>query len=444
MRNNGSVYVCKSDKNEKVVFEKNSNAMWSGDVGENGKIIGKGYGFIEVSPTHFIQFEGTFHNGIPEGSVSFNEYQRDHYGKFDNRTTNWQIQTGPFILGKAWFKSPKGLYGFIDADGNIIHDPIFNSVSDYNDEGISTVEKAGYNFLMNKNGTLLYFKPKGTIILDDMLDFCKKNPEFREAIGNTIMLAAENEPMRKLMDIEERFPELASRLLPFKNKLYNPKADSLMNAYNKAVNAAKGEVKYDDLKEYENVAQKFLKKTYDEFDPRNLRPKAKDLCCFCNIVRVLEIDFLKVVRSSNNYYIMDSKEIMFLNYDIYDAERECEMLKNEKTDFQEYATKAYDILKRRHSQYTDAKIDKAEKFDQMRLADLKKIKVGSRLRRYGVTGELVITGIVEAIDKSGKKMKVKIIELKDSQYEFIGKVGDVVWVNPYLDNFWRYVRPDSK
>lgn len=429
MRNNGSVYVYKSDKNEKVVFNKNSDAIWSGDVGENGKINGTGYGFIEVSPTHFIQFEGTFHNGLPEGGATFYEYQRDHYGKFDNRTTDWQIQTGTMVNGMLWFKNSKGLYGFIDADGNVICDPIFTNVSNFNNEGVASVEKEGYKFTMDKKGTLLYYDTENTIEVYDMMKFCHNNPEFRGAVENTIMLAAENDnpSMDELMQLEDCFPGLSDRLLPLKHKIYDPMADSILITYNIAVKASQGNVKYADVKAYQEEAQRFVvsntHKIGDDtgevryFDPRELVFKAGDIFYFCMIVKDLE-EFNNRLNSDAMYDIRKD-----LEKDL----KICERWEKEQNDFQVFASKVYGLLKQKETQ-----------IEQKRIAGLKKAKRGDKLIYYTSDGGIICTLIHILPARSKQRMLVLVDEIiGDDMIE--GEkthVSDLEGIDPFINKDW--------
>lgn len=444
MSKNGSVYLGEPNNTNSLIFKKYSDVMWSGDVGANGMINGQGYGFLTTNSDAYYQFRGTFHNGLPEGDCFIHMYQGQLDNKVKNNYKRWQTETGTIGNGMIWFKGSNDLYGFIDKDGNLIHDAIFKKISDLDEKGVVTVEKDGYKFWMDKKGALLYLKPEGNLYLVDLMEFCNNNPDFREAVENTLIANAEKMSLDLLIDTEKSFPELSDRLLPFKMKIYEPKAEALLAAYDKAVKASQGDVKYADVKEYQSIANDFIDEM-SKFDPKSLLSKAKDLYSFCTIVKSLEIDYMKAIKSASN-------EIVYIfEHDLWEygegnvmsyAIDNCKVLKDETNDFQAYASRIYAVLKRRESQCRDAWYDKKLKNEEIRLEGLKHVKVGSHLWLRQLGGDVICTARVLEILKGGF-MLVKLLTITVDSYKDKWKVGDVLKINPYKDSSWFYLRTES-
>lgn len=130
--------------------------MWTGSL-ENGKLMGKGATFDYPDDLkYFITINGEFQQGLPIGKAVVKRFVRDerHPEKvsFDVKL---EITVGKLSDGMASFSDSGGKWGFVNANGEVVVAPTYDSVVKDFSNGRAEVVSNGKEIIIGKSGNYI-------------------------------------------------------------------------------------------------------------------------------------------------------------------------------------------------------------------------------------------------------------------------------------------------
>ncbi|MCR4930987.1 MAG: WG repeat-containing protein [Bacteroidales bacterium] len=354
-------------------FKWVNDALWSGNV-VDGRIDGKGKGGKQIDAMHYIAFDGTFKNGIPQGEVKFYTYQAgSQYEYYNSRNRGDKSEKfGTMKEGMTWFdKYYHGFisYGFVDENGHVVVQPIFNTVTDYSN-GTATVTINKVQFDVDKQGTFTGLHSGQTVSVQQLVDLKKYSSEFLTAtqsaakqmipksnVDDLIKMASEFTALRgdvetelkkdipsytlaDLAKVDNAFSNLKDLTLKRRTAIYNADCAKLATAYSNAVASSKQH--QENTKDRDFVSQ--FVSNYENnytFDPDNKVTVAKQIQDYYEMCDAV------MFKPSSSYTCLSCDPPQYYGaggtFDWLNAAMN--KTSNPPADFKEYADYAYPLIK---------------------------------------------------------------------------------------------------
>ena len=291
-KSKGTVYFYEPGGNE--YFRRYDNVMWTGEV-KNGRIHGQGIGFKQADATNYISFTGTFNEGILQGEGQFYTYNQSSEKTY--YVADWQKhltgKTGRTVEGMTWFAS-NNKYGFINADGHAVVQPLYSRVNDYSN-GYALAQEDGIEVKLDKSGNVSALADASKLSYSEMLAVKKKHPQLTKAIQSQVATTIGTSDFAHLMEIDKDFPDLAQQTLTRKKAIYSQDCSKLSSVYQKAKSEAAGN-------RVDLSGQSFINTFINDygsrfkFDPDNKVGTAKQLRDYYSVCNALQL------KPSSSYY----------------------------------------------------------------------------------------------------------------------------------------------